>query len=254
MPVRGTTAADVALLAPGARVVVRDEDWLVSQVTETAADGRQVRAIGLSELVRDQEATFFTRLDEIMPQRPEDTQLVLDTSPGFRRARLFLDALLRRTPLPITETRPAVGHRQLLDELEYQKRAVAMALEQPRPRLLIADSVGLGKTLEIGMILSELIRRGRGDRILAVVPRAILEQFQHELWTRFAIPLVRLDSEGLQRVRRHIPPTRNPFTYYKRAIISIDTLKNVGKYSHHLERLQWDVVVLDECHNLANAS
>ena len=254
MPVLGTAPTDLPLLAPGARVAVRDEDWLLTQVQDTKADGRMLKAIGLSELVRDQGATFFTNLDVVVPQRPEDTKLVLDKTPGFRRSRLYLDALLRRTPLPITETRPAIGHRQLLDEVEYQKRAVAMALEQPRPRLLIADSVGLGKTLEIGMILSELIRRGRGERILVVVPRAILEQFQHELWTRFAIPLVRLDSEGLQRLRQHIPPTRNPFTYYKRAIISIDTLKSVGKYSHHLEPIHWDAVVLDECHNLVNAT
>ena len=102
------------------------------------------------------------------------------------------------------------------------------------------------------MILSELIRRGRGEKILVVTPRHILEQFQHELWTRFAIPLVRLDSEGIQRVRREIPGNRNPFTFYKRAIISIDTLKNAGRYRHHLEGIRWDAVVIDECHNLVN--
>jgi len=231
-----TAPAAISLLAPGARVEVRDEDWLITRLQQTKADGLLVRALGLSELVRDQEATFFTNLDDVKPLRPEDTKLVHDDSPGFRRGRLYLEALLRRTPLPITEVRPAIGHRQLLDPLDYQKRAVALALEQPRPRLLIADAVGLGKTLEVGMILSELIRRGRGERILVVTPKHILEQFQHELWTRFCLPLVRLDSQGVQRVRQKIPPTRNPFSFYKRVIVSIDTLKNPGQYGHHLER------------------
>jgi hypothetical protein len=64
-------------------------------------------------------------------------------------------------------------------------------------------------------------------------------------------PLVRLDSEGLQRVRQHLPATRNPFTYYKRVIISIDTLKS-PRYRAYLEKQRWDVVVIDESHNLTN--
>jgi SNF2 family DNA or RNA helicase len=179
-------------------------------------------------------------LDIVTPLRPEETQVVVDDSPGFRRSRLYLEAVIRKTPIPATETGLAVSQHQLLTELQYQRRAVHKALTGLRPRLLIADGVGLGKTLEVGMILSELIRRGRGDKILVVTPRHILEQFQHELWTRFAIPLVRLDSEGIQRVRRKIPGNRNTFNYYKRAIISIDTLKNVGRYRHHLEGIHWD--------------
>lgn len=240
------------LIAAGAQVVVRDEEWLVRSAEPTAADGVLVRCIGTSTLVRDTEASFFTHLDRIVPLLPEKTQLVADTSPNYRRTRLYLEAILRKTPVPATETGLAVTPQQLLEPLEYQRRAAHKALTGLRPRLLIADAVGLGKTLEVGMILSELIRRGRGERILVVTPRHILEQFQQELWTRFAIPLVRLDSEGIQKVRRHIPANRNPFTFYKRAIISIDTLKNVGRYRHHLEGIRWDAVVIDECHNLVN--
>jgi ERCC4-related helicase len=242
----------LSLIAPGAMVEVRDEEWLVRSTQQTPSDGLLVRCIGTSTLVRDTESTFSTNLDRVVPMRPEETHLVQDDSPNFRTARLYLEAILRKTPLPATNTDLAVAQHQLLNPLEYQRRSVHKALTGLRPRLLIADAVGLGKTLEVGMILSELIRRGRGEKILVVTPRHILEQFQHELWTRFAIPLVRLDSEGIQRIRRKIPGNRNPFTYYKRAIISIDTLKNVGRYRHHLEGIRWDAVVIDECHNLVN--
>lgn len=250
--IKPTPSAALALIASGSQVVVRDEEWIVRSVQQTPSDGLMVRCIGTTPLVRNTEATFFTNLDDIQPLRPEDTELVDDISPNYRDGRLFLEAIIRKTPVPATDTDLAVAGNQLLDQLEYQRRAAQKALSGLQPRVLIADAVGLGKTLEVGMILSELIRRGRGERILVVTPRHILEQFQHELWTRFAIPLVRLDSEGIQRVRRKIPANRNPFTYYKRVIISIDTLKNAGRYRHHLEGIHWDAVVIDECHNLVN--
>lgn len=69
---------------------------------------------------------------------------------------------------------------------------------------------------------------------------------------KFAIPLVRLDSEGIQKVRQTLPARRNPFCYYRRVIVSIDTLKNPIRYRHHLQNQRWDAVVIDECHNLIN--
>ena len=99
------------------------------------------------------------------------------------------------------------------------------------------------------MILSELIRRGRGERILIVCPRHVLEQMQNEMWSRFAIPFVRLDSVGLQRVKQKIPANRNPFSWYKRVIISMDTLKQ-DRFAHDLHRHEWNAVVIDESHNV----
>ncbi|MGW4159211.1 SNF2-related protein [Streptomyces sp. NPDC004788] len=238
----------------GAQVLVRDEVWLVRNAVPTTDDGTRVEVVGVSDFVRDQEAVFFTRLDTIELIDPRDTRLIADDSPNYRRSRLFLEAVLRRTALPQSERRLALADSFLLDPLPYQRRPAELALSGAnlRPRLLIADVVGLGKTLEIGLTLAELIRRGRGERILVVTPQHVLEQFQHELWTRFAIPLVRLDSVGIERIQREIPAGRNPFTFFKRVIVSIDTLKNTDQYRHHLEQIRWDAVVIDESHNLIN--
>lgn len=244
------TAAFTA--APGSTVVVRDEDWLVSAV-EPTTDGFLVHVVGLSELVRDTEATFSTALDEIIESDPSGMQVKSDDSDGYRKTKLWLEAMLRKTPVPIADPELTVASGGLADTLNYQLKAVRQALDPDnlRPRILLADAVGLGKTLEIGMILAELVRRGRGERILVVTPKHVLEQFQMEMWTRFALPFVRLDSAGIQRIRRELPANRNPFTYYKRVIISIDTLKS-DKYIAHLRKQRWDAVVIDESHNVTN--
>lgn len=241
-------------LAPGSIVVVRDEEWLV-RATEDTADGTLIHVQGLSELVRDSSASFYTRLDDVVPLEPARAQVVADGSPRYRTARLWLESTIRKTAAPFGDRSLSVAACGLADALSYQQSAVRKALdpENLRSRILLADAVGLGKTLEIGMILSELVRRGRGDRILVVTPRHVLEQMQHELWTRFALPFVRLDSAGIQRVRQKLPATRNPFTYYKRAIISIDTLKS-DRYVASLRKQRWDAVVIDESHNLSNVA
>jgi FMN phosphatase YigB (HAD superfamily) len=247
------TATQHSPYAPGARIEVRDAEWMVRTCTPTGGDsGHLVRAVGVSEFVRDEDAVFFTGIDHIRALNPEDTRLVADDSPAFVHSRLYLESALRRTPLPQTERRLAMAGSFLLDDTIYQQRPAELALRGLRPRILLADVVGLGKTLEIGLILAELIRRGRGERILVVTPQQVLEQFQEELWTRFAIPLVRLDSIGLERIQRIVPAGRNPFLYFKRAIISVDTLKNQGKYGQHLRSMHWDAVVFDESHNLIN--
>lgn len=241
-------------ISPGSIVVVRDEEWLVTQLHATD-DGKLITVQGISDLVRGTTASFYESLDEIKVLDPSEARLAADDSPGYRDAKLWLESTVRKTPLPLGDSSLTVSLDALANPLEYQHAAVKKALnpDQLRPRILFADAVGLGKTLEIGMILSELIRRGRGERILIVSPRHVLEQMQNEMWCRFSIPFVRLDSVGVQRVKQKLPATRNPFTYFNRVIVSMDTLKQ-DKFAADLRKHKWDAVVIDESHNVTNSS
>lgn len=240
--------------APGLRVLVRDAEWLIRRVDRTSNGHYALTVMGLSELVRDREAIFLTDLERrIELLRPEDTEFVADPSPQYTDSRLYIEARLRQQPptLDGLDSRLQLGHRAAMDVLPFQLEPALLALDQPRQRILIADTVGLGKTLEAGILLSELIARGRGKRILVVTVKSMLAQFQQELWNRFAIPLVRLDSVGLARVRAQLPTNQNPFYYYDRTIISIDTLKQDREYRVYLEQAHWDIIVIDEAHHVA---
>jgi superfamily II DNA/RNA helicase len=237
------------IYAPGMRVEIRDAEWRVKRVDYSSDGGYVLTCEGLSELVQGRDGLFLNKLDQIHILDPNDTDLVDDTSSNFGASLLYIDSLLRKTAP--SDERIHLGHRAAIDELPYQLEPALQALRQPRQRILIADAVGLGKTLEAGILVSELIARGRGKRILVLAVKSMLTQFQQEFWTRFTIPLVRLDSVGLQRVRNRIPANHNPFHYFDRAIISLDTLKQDIEYRHYLEQAYWDIIVIDEAHNVA---
>ena len=237
-------------LAPGARIVVRTEEWLVRRVDPSADGGHLLSCDGLSELVRGTSALFLTELEgpiEILD--PATTLLTADLSPQYAASLLAIESQRRRS-LP-NDVSIRLGHKAAMNVVPYQLDPALQALRQPRARILIADAVGLGKTLEAGILATELIQRGRSKRILVVTQKSMLTQFQKEWWCRFSIPLVRLDSVGLARVRNRIPANHNPFNHFDRSIISVDTLKSNLEYRNYLENAWWDMIVIDECHNVA---
>jgi superfamily II DNA or RNA helicase len=235
--------------APGARVLIRDEEWVVRDVIPCDQGGHQLECIGLSETVLNREGIFLSLLDKVTVLDPAQTELVADETPEFLASRLYLEASLRQT-VP-TGAAVALGHLGAMDTLPFQLDPMRRVLQQLRPRFLIADAVGLGKTLEAGILVSELMRRGKGRRILVVTTKSMMQQFQKEFWTRFSIPLTRLDSAGIQRIRRELPANHNPFHYHDKTIISVDTLKRDTEYRHYLENAHWDVIVIDEAHNVS---
>jgi superfamily II DNA or RNA helicase len=118
-------------------------------------------------------------------------------------------------------------------------------------RLLIGDEVGLGKTVQAGLIIAEVRARVPGARTLVAVPAALRDQWQRELADRFALPGIVLDAAALARAGDR--SQGNPWAVHELAITSIDYLKR-SEVIRALEGLVWDVVVLDEAHALASAS
>ena len=243
--------------APGARVQIRDAEWVIRRADRTTGGGWQLTCQGISELVFDKEAIFLTRLEDrdkegegVRVLDPATTALVQDKSNSFEQSLLYIESQLRQaTP---NDEKIHVADQAAMNLVPYQLEPTFQALKQPRQRILIADAVGLGKTLEAGILVTELMQRGLGRRILVLTLKSMMTQFQKEFWNRFTIPLTRLDSLGLQRVRSRIPGNHNPFYYFDKSIISIDTLKQDNEFKTYLEQARWDIIVIDEAHNVAD--
>lgn len=240
-------------LTTGMRISLRGEDFLVINVEDNFKHSKIITAEGISELVRGKQFIFDTAVEQdYQVVHPNNSRLVADTSRGYLKTKLFIETHLRNSTTQSEKI--VVAHKAAINSADYQYTPTLKAIKMPRPRILIADAVGLGKTVEVGIMITELMKRGKGKRILVIALKSILSQFQQEMWTRFAIPLVRLDSDGISRIAAELPLNKNPFDYYDKTIISIDTLKNNERFQLYIERTRWDIVVIDECHTVANNS
>lgn len=142
---------------------------------------------------------------------------------------------------------------------EYQLEPLVRAIEMPRVNLLIADDVGLGKTIEAGLVLVELALRSRVRNCLVVCPSALQLKWQADMFEKFGLEFRIVNAEYLRQLRRSRPGGSrvNPWLSYPRLIVSIDFLKRESM-KRRLEEAQthegqrvFDMLILDEAHYIA---
>ncbi|MDQ6643070.1 MAG: DEAD/DEAH box helicase, partial [Chloroflexota bacterium] len=151
--------------------------------------------------------------------------------------------------------------RSGIDLEDYQLDPVARAIRMPRANLLIADDVGLGKTIEAGLVAQELIIRHRARRILVICPAALQVQWHDQMRDKFGLEFRIVDSEMMRMLRRERGLHVNPWTHFPRLITSIDFLKRERPMRLFSEILpaegespyprKFDLLILDEAHNVA---
>ncbi len=136
----------------------------------------------------------------------------------------------------------------LAHQLESTHRIISALV----PRFLLADEVGLGKTIEAGLVIKELIFRHGYERILIVCPASLVLQWQHEMRNKFNEDFTVVDRHYLARYKKNMK-CANPWKKLNRAICSLDFLKSKSN-ADLLSETQWDIVVFDEAHRLRRDS
>jgi superfamily II DNA or RNA helicase len=129
----------------------------------------------------------------------------------------------------------------------YQLVPLVLALEKPKTRILIADDVGLGKTIEAGLIISELMQRGKVKRILILTPANLKEQWQEAMEYFFHMESKIISSLSRKEYEKQLPAGANPWQYFQVVIASIDYAK-APEVKHLIQEQPWDLLLVDEVH------
>ena len=239
-----TTTNDVSTrFAPGSLVRARGREWIV--LGGGAGEVLRVRPVSGTE---DDQTLIHAGLEaepvtEASFPRPE-----LEQEAGHDAALLLRDALLlslRRGAGPFR------GFGQIaVEPRAYQLVPLMMALRMETVRLLIADDVGVGKTIEAALIARELLDRGDIERMTVLCPPHLVDQWVGELEGRFHIRAVAVTAASANRLERHLPPGESVFSMHPATVVSLDYIKSERRRAEFLRACP-EFVIVDEAHTCA---
>jgi ERCC4-related helicase len=256
----------------GQLVSVRQRQYIVSEVVKSALPSSPIQVaaskaqhlITLASVEDDALGEELQVVWELEPGAEVIEKVALPEPTGFDppdRLDAFLDAV--RWGAASTADRRSIQSpfRSGIDIEDYQLDPVVRAIQMPRANLLIADDVGLGKTIEAGMVISELVIRHRARRVLVVCPASLQVQWMEQMRDKFGLEFRIVDSLLMKELRRRRGIHVNPWTHFPRLITSIDFLKRERPLRLFKETLpaegesiyprRYDILVLDESHNCA---
>ncbi len=269
---RMTVATDIGgPPVAGQLVTVRNRRWVVADVahSDVASSDPHVftdqiphlaTLVSIEDDARDEELRVIWELE---PGRlVHESATLPDPRHGFDppgQLDAFLDAVRWGAIASADRTALQAPFRSGIEIEDYQLDPVVRALSMPRTNLLIADDVGLGKTIEAGLVMQELLLRHRARTMMIVCPAGLTRQWRDEMRDKFGLDFRIVDAALLRELRRTRGLYTNPWTHYPRLIVSVDWLKRDRPMRLLREVLPvtprypraFDLLVVDEVHTCA---
>jgi superfamily II DNA or RNA helicase len=228
---------------PGNLVHARGRDWVVQ--ADSDGDLLRLRPLGGSD---DDVIALVPEL-ELAPLRPATFPWPDPNLPGNHDAAVLLRDALR------LKLRAGGGPFRSFGNIAIEPRAyqlvpLLMALRLDTIRLLIADDVGIGKTIEAALIVRELLDRGEITRFAVLCPPHLVEQWQQELEQRFHLQAIALTAASASRIERQLPHGQSLFDQHPYVVVSLDYIKS-ERHREHFLAIAPDCIVVDEAHTCA---
>ncbi len=222
----------------GQKVSGQKQHFAIERITQSG---------GLFTYHAGERALNEAELDDTQPLSRADERLLSARVDAPHRFDFRLQALARRAAAMRS---PAWGLASArIDLIAHQLRVAGIVAERRPPRALLADEVGLGKTIEAGMILARQLASGRATRILVLAPASLVAQWFVELLRRFNLSFALFDEERCESIEVS-DAARNPFDDEQCVIADVGWLAEDSRRAEQVLAAGWDLVVIDEAHHL----